>query len=63
MVSVVVHAGIVVVFVTIWNLLPLPPIRPIKVFALPNAPTREEVGLLPDGRLRPAVLDSSETLR
>ena len=62
--SVGAHAALVLLFVVIWNLLPLPPIRPIKVFALPDAPTRAQIGLTPDGRLpEAAILDSSGSLR
>lgn len=64
LVSIGAHIGLALLFVLIWNLLPLPPIRPIRVFALPHAPTRAEIGLTPDGRLpRAAVLDSSGALR
>ncbi len=65
LVSVVVHAVIVVLFVGVWNLLfPFPGIRPIRLWVLPEGPSRAEVGLTPDGRLPdPQVLDSSGTLR
>ena len=51
--SALVHAGIAVVVVVIWELIPAPPPRPVKITTLPHAPTREDLGLLPDGRLPP----------
>lgn len=54
--SVLLHAGLALLFVVIWSLLPLPPIQPIRVYLhLDGAPTREEIGV--DAQGRPGWLD------
>jgi hypothetical protein len=51
--SVALHAGLAVLFVVIWSLLPLPPIQPIRVYLdLDHAPTREQIDVDPQGRPR-----------
>ena len=52
-VSVAIHAGLVFVFLAVWSLLPLPPIQPIRIHLLPDAPSRSEIGVEPDGRPGP----------
>lgn len=55
--SIAAHAGLVLLFVVIWNLLPLPPIQPIKVYlGLHHTPTREQIGV--DANGKPQWLDA-----
>ena len=49
-VSVGLHAALALLFVVIWSLLPFPPIQPIRVFLLPNAPTRVQIGVDDTGK-------------
>lgn len=51
--SLALHAGVALVFVVIWSLLPLPPIQPIRIHLLPHAPTRTDIGVQPDGKPGP----------
>lgn len=51
--SIAFHAGLALVFVVVWSLLPLPPIQPIRIYALPHAPSRSEIGVQPDGKPGP----------
>ena len=52
-ISVAVHAGLALVFVVVWSLLPLPPIQPIRLYLLPNAPSRDQIGVESNGRPGP----------
>ena len=47
--SVGVHFGIAVLLVGIYELIPGPPRPPVKITTYRNAPSREALGLLPDG--------------
>ncbi|HVO30224.1 MAG TPA: hypothetical protein VMV18_05795 [bacterium] len=49
--SVFVHLGIALVVVAIWELIPGPPPRPIRITTYRNSPTRQDLGILPDGTL------------
>ena len=51
MLSVAVHLGIALLVVVVWSLLPLPPMVPIRISNLPNAPSRQDLGVDPGGRL------------
>ncbi len=48
-----VHLGIAVVLVGVWALLPGPPMRPVRITTYRNPPSRQDLGLLPDGRRPP----------
>ncbi len=51
-ISVAAHALLALIFVVIWSLLPLPPIR-IRVYELKGTPTRAEIGVDANGRPGP----------
>lgn len=51
LVSLLLHAAVAGLFLLVWHLLPLPPMKPIRISILPDAPTREELGLTPEGQL------------
>jgi hypothetical protein len=53
LISIGLHAGLVLVFLVIWSLLPLPPIQPIKITRFKDAPTRADIGVDESGRPGP----------
>ena len=57
--SVLVHLGVALMIVAIWEILPSPPPPPVKITTYRNPPTREDLGILPDGKL-PADWTSSK---
>ena len=57
-----VHAGIAAVLVGIWEMIPGPPRPPIRISTIyRNPPSREALGLLPDGS-RPDGWKAPDTL-
>lgn len=50
-ISLTLHILLAVTFVGVWHLLPLPPMRPIRISIIKHAPSRQDLGLTPDGRL------------
>ena len=49
--SLALHVALAGTFVGVWHLLPLPPMRPIRISIIKHAPTRQDLGLTPDGRI------------
>lgn len=51
--SLVVHLGVAVLLVALWEIIPGPPPPPVRITTYRDPPTRQDLGLLPDGSLPP----------